>query len=319
MAHMTMKRRSEESARPETSEDTARAGETAPSAVRKTLRVLERVAGTTTPLGVRELARELGYGKSTTSRILLALEGEGYIKYNTETSGYVLGTKVLHLASRHYRNLEIHRLARPHMLEALADTGETIFLGVLDGWDVVVLDRVDSPKPLRMVAELGTREPAYCTAFGKVLLAFSIDWRQRDAFKGLRFRSYTQNTITSAARLREALARVRDRGYAVDDQEHLDGVRCVACPVRNHEGKVIAAVSVSGPSFRLTDDRIENVKAAVQRMAAGISSALGSVDVPLEPGINAIDKVAGRAHATSARHPARPRTIWSVSPSQDQP
>lgn len=248
-----------------------------PSSVTKALRTLERVAANPKPIGVRELARELGYGKSTTSRILLALESEGYLEFDENSAGYTLSNKILQLASLHISNLRIHESARPHMLEALEKTGETVFLGVRDGWNVVVLDRVDSPQPLRMVTELGALEPAYCTGLGKVLLAFTIDLDKPSAFDGLRFEKHTPTTIADLEELKRVLRTVREDGYAFDDGEMFEGVRCVACPVYSYDGRVIAAVSVSGPTFRMGNDRIEKIKQAVKTMADKISTEFGAV------------------------------------------
>lgn len=290
MAHSSSKRRSPATRKTGRAPSAASATKAAPSAVTKTLRILESVAANAKPIGVRELARELGFGKSTSSRILLALANEGYVEFDPDTSGYRLGTKLLRLTSQHYQNMQIHEIARPHMLAARAQTGETVFLGVRDGWNVVVLDRVDSPQPLRMVTELGAREPAYCTGLGKVLLAFTLDLNRQNVFKGLRLHAYTGSTITDTARLRQTLMQIREEGYAFDDGEMFEEVRCVACPVHDHYGRVIAAVSVSGPSFRMGHERLEMMMAAVKKMARSISADLGNVEAPERPAPTALKR-----------------------------
>lgn len=250
-------------------------------AVTKTLQVLERVAAESGRLGVRELARELGFGKSTTSRILQALERRGYIRFDPAESAYVLGAKILHLAGEHYRNLELRKVARPFLREVLEETGETVFLGMFDGQDVVILDRFDSPSPLRMVTELGTREPAHGTALGKVLLAFNNPESYFTQLDDGKLAGFTRNTITDPGRLREELGKIREQGYAVDNEEHIEGVRCVAAPIHDVFGHTIAAMSVSGPTFRLNEERIDLARAIVQRAAGAISSNLGNPDAEL--------------------------------------
>lgn len=290
MAQSSSKRRSPAAQKTGRAASVASGAKAAPSAVTKTLRILECVAANAKPIGVRELARELGFGKSTSSRILLALASEGYVEFDPDTSGYRLGNKLLHLTSRHYQCMRIHEIARPHMLAARGQTGETVFLGVRDGWNVVVLDRVDSPQPLRMVTELGSTEPAYCTGLGKVLLAFTLDLDKQNVFKGLRLHAYTRNTITDIPHLRQKLLQVREEGHAFDDGEMFEEVRCVACPVHDHHGRVIAAVSVSGPSFRMGHDRLESTMAAVKRMAKSISADLGNVEALERPAATALKR-----------------------------
>lgn len=259
--------------------DTGRSGDKpSADAVTKTLQVLERVAAESGRLGVRELARELGFGKSTTSRILQALERRGYVRFDEEESAYVLGAKILYLAGEHFRNLELRKVAGPYLREALEATGETVFLGMLDGNDVVILDRFDSPSPLRMVTELGTREPAHGTALGKVLLACGESGPSLDHLRKQDLRRFTSQTITDLEQLRKEIDKVREQGYAVDNEEHIEGVRCIAAPIRDAFGRVIAAVSVAGPTLRITTRRIDSVCATVQETARAVSGALGSPD-----------------------------------------
>ena len=236
---------------------------------------IELLCKQTRGLGVRELARELGVGKSTGHRILQTLEEHGLARQDPENERYVITARLIKMASMIQRNLDLRRVARPFLSALQNRCDETIFIGVLDSAEVVVVDRIDSSEPLRMTHEIGYREPAHSTALGKVLLAGLTEQELVAVCQSAELKAFTEKTLTSPELLKSELKRVRLSGFAVDDEETLTGVRCVAAPLRDAMGRVVAAMSLSGPSVRLPPERISSLAQDILAAAEGISSELG--------------------------------------------
>src|ERR1700732_813958 len=152
---------------------------------------------------------------------------------------------------------------------------ETAYLSVLDGAEALVLERVESSRAVRVPASVGWRNPAHCTAVGKVLLAHTPESRLTAVLGKARLRAYTEKTITSLAQLREELRLVRERGFAFDDEETEDGLRCIAAAVQEHSGRVAAALGILGPAFRIPDESVATLGATVIRAAGGLFAGLG--------------------------------------------
>jgi DNA-binding IclR family transcriptional regulator len=227
-------------------------------------------------LSLAELATRTGIPRPTAFRLLTTLEQAGFVaKVGGE---YQLGIKCFVLGNVVASTLDLREKASGH-LKALGDaTGETVHLAVLEGWQVLYLERLQSPHPIGfMRSRVGGVVPAYCTSLGKTLLAFMAagelePWLHAQALKPM-----TPGTITSPRRLLKELRAIRDRGYAVDEQEHEVGVRCVAAPVWNHSGAVVAAVSVAGPADRMPQPLLNSgMAAAVVAAARAISIELGA-------------------------------------------
>ncbi len=187
---------------------------------------------------------------------------------------YRLGLKLLELGSVVLANMEVHREALPFIEELVRETGETVHLGVFDGTQVVSIEKMDSPHGLASNITIGKGAPAYCTGVGKALLAFQPE-AVVDHVCRLGLVAYTPQTITDPAKLRKELAQVRAQGYAVDNTEHQPDVRCVAAPIRNYTGNVIASLSVSGPATRIPKERIPALAARVREVARQLSLRLG--------------------------------------------
>lgn len=235
------------------------------------------------PLAVRELADQLNLRKSTVHRILQTLSAAGFLRQPEDTERYTLGPKILEIAARFQSGLKFRRLARPHLERLRQSSGETVFLSILEGIETVLIDRVDSLEPLRMVAEVGTREPAHCTGMGKVLLAGLNDQQVENLLHKHKLEKFTGRTVTTAADLKKELERVRMLGYALDDEEFLSGVRCVAAPIRDSHARIVGGVSVSGPSFRIDEKRLPKLTTEVLETALAVSEELGySPDSPAQ-------------------------------------
>lgn len=244
-------------------------------AILNAMDALEFIAQSRQGVGVRELARALRLTPATASRVLASLQAGEMLDQDPHTQRYDLGPRALRIAADHSRSLSLHGVAEPSLRDLVAETGETVFLGVLAGGEVVVINRIDSPQPLRMAGELGTREPAYCTALGKVLLAGTPECERDGLIAGLDMQPDAGNRVGTRKGLTRALEMTAGRGWALDDEEHFAGVRCVAAGIVDVEGRTVAAISVSGPAVRMTDDKIEATVPTLRAAAAAISRRLG--------------------------------------------
>lgn len=225
-------------------------------------------------LGLSELCRLSGMNKSSACRLLKTLLDRGFIAQDPGTSRYHLGLKLLELGTKVSENLDLRSIARPILKRLMEQTGETIHLTVLDDIYIVYVDKVQNPANVRMLSYIGGRMPAYSTASGKAMLAFSPEsYVNRVIQAGMPAR--TSKTITDPARFREALQEVRANGYAFDDMENEEGIRCVAAPVFNHMSQVVGAVSISGSSIQIDGDRIVALGEMIRDAGREISLRMG--------------------------------------------
>ena len=230
--------------------------------VNNALAVLESFSVERPEIGVTELSHALGLGKSTVHRLLTSLAARGYVRKNPDTERYCLGFKAF----------EVGSLAAGR--GAIRDIAETVHLGVLDDWEVVYIDKIESDQPLQMYSRVGRRAPLHCTALGKSLAAWETeDWIDR--FLRRRLRSYTPSTLTEPAELRRELTKIRAARWALDGEEFALGLKCVAAPLFDHSRRVVASLGIAGPAVRLSNDRLPRLAALVRESAAGASRALG--------------------------------------------
>jgi DNA-binding IclR family transcriptional regulator len=243
--------------------------------VARALRSLELI-GEARELGVSELGRRLGVHKATASRLAATLAEHGFVERDPVTERYRLGFALVALAGSAVANLDLVRTARP-VLEELAERArETVNLGVRSGDGVVYLDQVRGARSIVAVNWVGRRTTLHDTSNGKVLLAFAADDDADRVLAGPLERR-TPNTICDPDLLREQLATVRERGWAQTLEELEDGLNAVAAPVRDAEGGVIAAVSVSGPAFRMRPTDLPRVARLVADAGNAVSQRLGYV------------------------------------------
>jgi len=245
-------------------------GTSAVQTVARALALLETVAE-----GVRELdalAKRTGLSRSTAHRLLTALTREGYLRHRPR-EGYYLGPKLIRLGFLAHKQLHLPAIARPH-LEWLRDqTSETVHLAVLEGTEVVYIEKIPGHRELQFASYIGARLPAQSTALGKAILAHFPEEEWKVHFiPGLK---RTPRTISDFAQFREELLRTRERGYALDLEENEPGVRCIGAPVWDGSGRVVAAVSVSSAAVYLDDERIPRVAELVKEAAFRISQELG--------------------------------------------
>jgi DNA-binding IclR family transcriptional regulator len=251
-----------------------RDGSEALKTLRKSIRVLECFSIQEPRLSLSEIARRVGLPPSTTHRIVATLREEGMLEQGGAGDQYRLGLKMFEMGSVVLATMELHREAQPIIEELARETGETVHLGVFNGTEVVSIEKMDSPHGLTTVVTIGKGAPAYCTGVGKALLAHQPE-AVVDQICKMGLPRHTPQTITDSASLREELGRVRSLGYAVDDMELHPDVRCVAAPVRDHTGSVVASLSVSGPASRISKDAFPSLSEKVREAAAKLSARLG--------------------------------------------
>jgi DNA-binding IclR family transcriptional regulator len=213
-------------------------------------------------LSLSEIARRAELPLSTAHRILATLREARIVEQEGDRELYRLGLKLLELGSMVLANMELHREALPFIEELARESGETVHLGVFDGSEVVSIEKMDSPQGLASQITVGKSAPAYCTAVGKALLAFQPE-AVLDRICKLGLTGYTPRTITHSARLRKELERIRIAGYAVDDEEHHPGVRCVA------------SLSISGPALRISTEAIPSLAQRLREITGKLSARLG--------------------------------------------
>ncbi|MCW2717142.1 MAG: IclR family transcriptional regulator, regulon repressor [Pseudonocardiales bacterium] len=219
------------------------------STVRNAARLLKEFRSREASLGVSELARRLDLGKSNVHRLLTTLVAEGLLEQESRTGGYRLGVVMFELGEAVRVHLDLHAAAGPVLAHLRDQTGESSQVGVLDGDEVVYVDRLESAHSLRLFTETGRRVPAHCTSSGKVLLAHAPE-HEREAFLARPLATLTPHTIVDAAVLRSELATVRARGWAEAINEREIGVASLAAPIRDLHGDVVAAVSIGAPVAR---------------------------------------------------------------------
>lgn len=224
------------------------------------------------------LSAELNYPKPTVRRILQTLCYLGYVEQDNKTSRYRPSLKFFSWGQLVSNRAQLLTVARPFMEELSDVTGETVNLGILDGIEVICVDKVPSKKALRQDQSIGSRTLSYCTAFGKVQLAFLPIEEQSILFSNKSLQGCTQKSIKTRSSLLKELSKIKKVGYATDDEEFTEGVRCVGAPIFNHASKIIAGISVAGPAFRMSSDKISQFTASVREAAEKISLSLGWCD-----------------------------------------
>lgn len=242
--------------------------------VERTLALLETLARAPRALGLRELGEAVGLPVGTTHRLVSVLVAHGYVQQVAATRRYTLGSAALSLAASMRARQSLPALARPYLRTLVELSGESANLAALEGESVVYLAQEQSARVMRMFTEVGNRAPIHATGTGKVMLAHLPDLDREALLAKLALVRYTPSTITDPRSLRAELARIREVGYARDDGELEEGVRCVAVPACDDSG-VAAALSVSGPSSRLTADRVTDLLPRLLDLAARFSRVLG--------------------------------------------
>jgi DNA-binding IclR family transcriptional regulator len=245
-------------------------------AVSHALDLLEQFQGDVDELGVTELSKRLKLHKNNVFRLLATLESRGYIEQNKATENYRLGLKALELGQTFIKQMGLLRQAKPILEKLVGSCNETAYVAIFKEGSVVYLDVVETDMTVRVVSRVGSRLPAYCTASGKVHLAHMSEDEINELYPNRQFKGYTSTTVTDREKLKESLKTVIEQGYAIDDEEMDLGVRCIAAPIRDYTRRIVGALSISGPSMRLSNERITSeLIPLVLNAAEELSSRLG--------------------------------------------
>jgi DNA-binding IclR family transcriptional regulator len=272
--------------------------------ITKVLRILELLNEFSEGLQLKDIANKTGINKSTALRFLDHLERENYLLRDSR-GAYFLGLRFMRLNGSNSFEKVLCKISRP-ILEDLSEiTSETINLAVLEGMNVLHLDVLESPHRLCVISEIGQKGEVYCTALGKVILAFMEDGPRKDEiFASIQFVAKTPRTIMSVARLKQDLAQIRKQGFSHDDEEAFIGARCVGAPIFGPDGSVIGALSVAGPISRIPKQRLLYYAGLACQAAQDISASidLSSVKNNIESKLSGASKP-GRRVAPAGRAP----------------
>ena len=254
------------------------------SSVSNAARLLKEFGRGEREMGVTELSRRLGIGKSTAHRLLNTLTEERLLEQDSDTGLYRLGLIMHELGANVQASLDIHTAASPVMEKLRNLTQETIQIAVLDRREVVYVERRESPQTIRLFGRVGHRNDAHCTSTGKVLLAYLPPAELDDILHGWKLKKQTPYTVADHATLRRQLDQVRHEGYAENINESEIGLASIAAPIRDYRGVVVAALSVAGPIQRLDGASLRRFNRHVVEAAAAISRRLGWRDSPRKEG-----------------------------------
>ncbi len=239
--------------------------------------MLDALAAHQAEPGLQELSQWVGLHRSTAHRLLTVLEGHRFVE-RTAAGKYRLGSRLLELGTTVAGRLDVPGVARPFLERLVRETGETAHMGVLRQGEVVSITNVSSLRTLSAPSTVGRRSPVHSSSLGKCLLSGLSRPEVLQLVQSCGLKRFTPNTITTAKGLMAELQRVRECGYAIDDEEYEEGLRCIGAPVRDHTARIIAAISVAGPATRLSDRHMPSLAASVIRAAVELSAALGFVE-----------------------------------------
>jgi DNA-binding IclR family transcriptional regulator len=244
------------------------------SSVATAIQLLKAFSEEQVDIGISELSRKLGVAKSTVHRLAATLAAEGLLEQDRDTEKYRLGIALFRLGALVRRRMDISSQGRPFIYALREKTNETVHLAILDGTEIMYVYNLESTQAIRARSDLGVRKPAYCTAEGQAILA----WQPQnvvDAVIAQGLLPRTPQTITDAAKLVKALAVIRQRGCAIEDEESEIGMRGISAPIRNDAGEVVAAVGLAGPVTRLSKKAITAFIPHVIETADQVSERLG--------------------------------------------
>ncbi|WP_071396201.1 IclR family transcriptional regulator [Bacillus tuaregi] len=241
--------------------------------------ILELFMTSKPELSIKEISEQLGLSKSTVHGLIKTLEHRGYLQQNSEDLKYRLGLKLFELGSFIGNQLDIVKIAQPIIKETVEKLKETVHLVVRQQDELIYVEKVEGPHQLRISSHVGKTAPIHCTGLGKAILA-NLDEKEVDRIlTSTELKSFTEYTVTDINEIKNQLEFTKDHGYSMDDEEIELGLKCVAAPIFDHNGKAIASISCASPKMRLTEDRLPVVIEGIKKAAADISRCLGYKDV----------------------------------------
>lgn len=245
----------------------------APS-VARAMKILELLAQSQHGFTLSSISRKLRIPKSSTHVLIKTLESMGYLKSSQASGRYCFGMKLVSLSNMALESLDLRELARPFLEQLMLRTGLTVHLAILEGAEAVVIEKVEAPGMLRLATWVGKRLDANSSGVGKALLAFAEE-NCNHRFTGRPMFRHNRNTISSLDRLTRELRKVRELGYAFEDEEGEIGIRCVGVPLYDSTGRAVAAISVAGTTSQITTGHVPRLVASLKVAARQISDRLG--------------------------------------------
>jgi IclR family transcriptional regulator, KDG regulon repressor len=236
--------------------------------------VLDLLGESETPMGLAQVASSLQLHKSTAHRFLMVLERHRMVE-RTSGGKFRLGLRLFDFGNRAIEQYDLRERAQPHLRRLVAETEETAHLCILEQARVIYIDKIEPARSVRMITRIGASNPVHCTSVGKAMLAFLPEERIADILRRTRFERFTHRTIATPEALRVEIEKTHRRGYAVDDEELEEGLRCIAVPLLDAQRMPVAAVSVSGPSFRVTAQKLPSIANHLLHCVRGISQDMG--------------------------------------------
>lgn len=243
--------------------------------IMKAARVINMLANEGQPLSLAQMSSNMAISKSTLHGIISTLVDVKFVVQDQQTGRYWLGTRLFEIGSSISSQWNVRKIAYPFIQRIVAETGETVHMAVLDDYEVLYINKQESTSSIRIVTDVGVKLPAHCTGLGKALLSGMSRLELQFMVKSKGLAKYTESTITNFEDFWKEIRHIKSRGYAVDEQEFVEGLRCVAVPVFSHAGDIIAALSVSGPISRMQDKKFEHCRESLQKAAEEISVQMG--------------------------------------------
>jgi IclR family transcriptional regulator, acetate operon repressor len=258
----------------------ANGGQDSRGTVSKCLSILDVVSASDQPLRFASMMRITGLPRSTLHRLLTTLQAERLLTLDATTKTYRSGPRLLGWVNSAWHDDDLRRVAHDEVAYLGRETGETVHLAILDGHEIVYVDKIESSQSIRMYSRIGKRAPIHCTGVGKALVAFLPPDLLEAVIEKTGFEYYTPTTITDVHAFREHLAQIREVGYATDMGEHQAEVRCIAAPVLNQDRHGIASISISTPAYRYDPERCLSWAPMIVASAHRISHELGMSERP---------------------------------------
>ncbi len=227
---------------------------------------------------VTELAEKLELNKSSVFRLLATLIEHGFIEQDDETKRYRLGYQYLELSAKLLDSMDIRKEATPYLKELEALTNEVVHLVIYSQKEAVYIEKLEGNETLRMHSQVGKRAPMHCTSAGKTILSYLPEREARDILKQRGLPVHTENTITDPDLLLENLKEIRERGYGQEVEENEVGITCIAAPIFNFHGDITGSISISGPTIRMGEERIQELKNPLMEAGRKVSKRLGYRD-----------------------------------------
>lgn len=243
--------------------------------VDRALSILEVLSDYEDGLGITEISEKVDLHKSTVYRLLATLTYKGYIKQNPSTSKYSLSLKLFELGNKKVEKMDLVSVAEPYLRELMEKTNEVIHLGVRDEADIVYVSKVEPQKSMKMYTRIGMRKPMYCTAMGKAMMSQMTEEEVQKIWSASDIQKLTDNTIVDFGKFKENLKDINMAGYAMDNQEVEEGIRCLGAVIKDYRSRVCGAVSISSSIISLTEDKIDYFSKIILEYTEKISKELG--------------------------------------------